>query len=378
MADAIEDLDGVSQIEGAWRELAERRGNAFLTPEWFRCWFEQYGHRARPFIPVLKDSDDELRGLLPLVIDRSGRPRTCRIAGTNLGDCFAPVSQVGEEAAVGVAVGTSLGSVSLPWSVLALERVEEPALWLNDLQDALPMRVSRTDGPPSKLPSIDLRGHAGWEGYLASRSSHLRKRLRWLERRTSRDHAVAVRRTERADQLDGDVRTLFELHDRRWEGRGGSSIGTDRARAFHRCFAERALERGWLRLWFLEFDDAPVAAWYGWRVGDRYAFCNGGVDPDHGRLSPGMLLLARVIESAFEEGADIFDFLLGDEAYKARFADQVREVRDVRIARALPHPAAAITSLSSGARRAGRSLPPGVRRRLGVDRLAGRLLRRRR
>ena len=125
-----------------------------------------------------------------------------------------------------------------------------------------------------------------------------------------------------------------------------------------------ALERDWLRLWFLELDGEPVASWYGWRLGDRYSFYNGGFDPSRSKLSPGMVLLARVLESAFEEGARTFDFLLGDESYKGRFADQTREVHDLTLARALPHPASAVTGVELWLWNLGRRLPPSVRARL--------------
>jgi CelD/BcsL family acetyltransferase involved in cellulose biosynthesis len=80
------------------------------------------------------------------------------------------------------------------------------------------------------------------------------------------------------------------------------------------------------------------------------------------------LLLAGVIESALEEGAAEFDFLLGDERYKLRFAEGSAIVRDVLLARALPHPAAMVASAEHGLRRAGRLIPAGARQRLGRGR----------
>jgi CelD/BcsL family acetyltransferase involved in cellulose biosynthesis len=79
-----------------------------------------------------------------------------------------------------------------------------------------------------------------------------------------------------------------------------------------------------------------------------------------------------VIESAFGEGARIFDFLLGDESYKARFAEHSRSVMDLTLTRPLPNPAALIVSAEHRLRRAGRLVPPGARRRLGLGRLARR------
>lgn len=378
MLKTIDDLKGLVEIEEDWRRLAESRGNAFVTPEWFRCWFAEYGEDADPLVPALIGDDGTCTGLIPLALPRSGRPRTCRIAGANLGDCFSPLAAPGEDRAVAFAAGEALSHATLPWSVVALDHVEEPDQWVDGLEAGIGVRLRRHQRASADLPWIDLSSHEDWEAYLATRSSHLRKRLRWLDRRQARDHTVRLRRTERADQVSDDVTTLFDLHDRRWAGRGGSSLASDRARAFHRRFAEAAQARGWLRLWFLEFDGAPVAAWYGWRLGGRYSYHNGGFDPSFSSLSPGLVLLSAVIESAFAEGAAEFDFLAGDESYKGRFAERERTVSDVSLVRALPHPAAAVVGAGDAARRLVRMVPTGARQRLGLTRLARRLTMRKR
>jgi CelD/BcsL family acetyltransferase involved in cellulose biosynthesis len=366
----INDLEGLAEVEGDWRRLAEARGNAFLTPEWFRCWFAEYGDEADPFVSAMMGEDGTCTGLIPFALPRSGRPRVCRLAGANLGDCFGPVAAPGQEDLVAAVAGKALGGAADRWSVIALDHVEDPDVWAGPLAEGTGLRLKRRSREAADLPWIDLASHGDWDGYLASRSSHLRKRLRWLDRRLARDHEVRVRRTETPETLPADVDVLFDLHDRRWQG--ASTLASPRARSFHAAFAAAALERGWLRLWFLELDGEPVASWYGWRLGDRYSFYNGGFDPSLSKLSPGMVLLARVLESSFEEGARTFDFLLGDESYKSRFADLTRAVHDLTLARALPHPAAVVIGAESVARRLARMVPSDVRQRLGLTRLARR------
>jgi CelD/BcsL family acetyltransferase involved in cellulose biosynthesis len=376
MLKTITDLERQAEVEADWRRLAEARGNAFLTPEWFHCWFAEYGDGADPFVAALMAEDGTCVGLIPFALPRSGRPRVCRLAGANLGDFFGPVAAPGQEDQVAAAAGEALAGAANRWSMIALDHVEDPDTWADSLAEGTGMRLKRRSHEAAGLPWIDLASYGGWEAYLASRSSHLRKRLRQLDRRLARDHEVRVRRTESAEALAADVEALFDLHDRRWQG--GSSLASPRARSFHGAFAAAALERGWLRLWFLELDGEPVASWYGWRLGDRYSFYNGGFDPALSKLSPGMVLLARVLESAFDEGAETFDFLLGDESYKSRFADLTRAVHDLTLARALPHPAAAVVGAGSAARRLVGMVPSGARKRLGITALARRRAMRRR
>jgi CelD/BcsL family acetyltransferase involved in cellulose biosynthesis len=361
----VAELGDLQEIEGDWRRLAESRGNAFLTPEWFRCWFEHYGDGGSPFIPVVRDAGGRLKGLLPLVIAGSGHPRVCRIAGANIGDRFHPVSRPGDEEEVAAAAGEALGSTARPWSILALDHAEAQTSWVDTLARSTGARLRSLKRRPDPLPMLDLSGHSTWDAYLASRSSNLRQQIRRFRRRAENEHSLRLRRTEHLGQLAPDMQCFFHLHDLRREGQGGSSLGTDRARSFHRSFAASCLERGWLRLWFLELDEQPVAAWYGWRLGGRYSYYNSGFDPSWSSLRPGLLMMAGVIESALEESAAEFDFLLGDEHYKLRFAESSAIVRDVLLARALPHPAAMVASAEHGLRRAVRLLPAGARLRLG-------------
>jgi len=363
--DAIRELGQLSVHDADWRGLAERRGNAFVTPEWFRCWFEHYGAAAEPLVPVLTGADGRLRGLLPLVLARSGRPRVCRIAGANLGDRFHPVCEPGDELAVAEAAGSALAARGKQWSAIALDHVEVERPWIPALAEATGVRLRTLKRTASGLPLIDLSRHDSWDGYLATRSRNTRQQVRRFERRAAKQHSMRLRRTEDRDELRSDMATFFDLHDRRRVVHGGSSLRTERSRAFHADFAAACLERGWLRLWFLEFDERPVASLYAWRLGDRYSYYNSGFDPDHSRLSPGLVLLSAAIRSALEEGATVFDFLLGEEGYKFRFAEREEQVSDVTLARALPHPAALLTSAEYAMRRVGRTLPEPARRRLG-------------
>ena len=95
---------------------------------------------------------------------------------------------------------------------------------------------------------------------------------------------------------------------------------TEVQRSFHREFARCAFERGWLRLWFLEIDGDPVAAWYGFRFGEAESYYQSGRDPAWDRSSVGLVLLAHTIREAMGDGMREYRLLRGGESYKDRFA----------------------------------------------------------
>jgi CelD/BcsL family acetyltransferase involved in cellulose biosynthesis len=170
--------------------------------------------------------------------------------------------------------------------------------------------AARAAAPVLRFDGLD------WDGYLATRSRNFRQLLRRRERRA--DEAGAAFRLADAETLDRDLDTLFALHRERW----GDGSGFGRHEAFHRAFARAALDCGWLRLWLLELDGAPAAAWYGFRFEGAESYYQAGRARRFDALAPGLVLLAHTVREAQRDGMEEYRFLRGDEAFKFRFADE--------------------------------------------------------
>jgi CelD/BcsL family acetyltransferase involved in cellulose biosynthesis len=356
----ITDPHRLGEIEADWRSLAERRGNAFLTPEWYFAWLRSYGAQADPAVIAVRAPAGDLRGIMPLARDRAARPRSLRFGGANLADHLHPVAGLEEEEAVAVAAGARLGAEISGWSAIVLDNVDADAGWWRAMMSAAPVSLAAVSYRETTLPCIQLP--TSWDTYLASRSRNFRSQLGRKLRALQRSHEVLFRRTQAASELASDLETFFRLHDARWESRGGSSSTTERARSFHADFAAAALERGWLRLWLMEVDGDSVAAWYGWRLGERYSYYLAGFEPRWSDASVGLLLLAHTVHEAIDEAASEYDLLLGEEAYKQRFATATRPVETVILARPF-HPMRVLAGAEAALWRAHRRLPPRFRER---------------
>jgi CelD/BcsL family acetyltransferase involved in cellulose biosynthesis len=360
-AEVITDPDRLGEIEGDWRSLAERRGNAFLTPEWYFAWLRSYGADADPAVIAVRAPTGDLRGVMPMARDRAARPRSLRFGGANLADHLHPVAaslEQDEEVAVGAAA--RLGAEISGWSAIVLDNVDVDAGWWRAMIAAAPLSLTAVSYRQTTLPWIQLP--ASWEAYLAGRSRNFRSQLGRKLRALEREHEVRFRRTMATPELTGDLETFFHLHDARWDTRGGSSSASELTRRFHADFTAAALKRGWLRLWTMEVDGAPVAAWYGWRLGERYSYYLAGFEPRWSDASVGLVLLAHTVREAIEEAASEYDLLLGEEAYKQRFATASRPVETVVLARSF-HPIRVLAGGEAALWRAHRRLPPGIRER---------------
>lgn len=340
-----------------WRALAVAQGNAFTTPEWFRAYATHYGAEGRPFVVRLRDDDGGLVGLLPLC--RTGR--SLGFAGANVGDRFGPVAVPGREAEVAAQAGRVLGARGR--EAFVLHNVDTGAPWVRAFGSGLGIRATPALLREEVLPFVPLAGHT-WETFLEARSRNFRSQVRRKERALTERHGATFRRLDDPGCVPRDVKTFFALHAARWNERDeNSTILGPAVQGFHTDFAAAALERGWLRMTFLEVEGQAVAALYAWRVGGRYAYFQAGFDPEWAEASVGLVLMAHSVREAIEEGADEYDLLLGGESYKARFATDERRVESLVVAGTL-HPVRLLAQLDAGARRAADGLSPRMRARL--------------
>ena len=298
---------GLDELAGEWTALAATGGNPFGTHEWASCWWRHHGGDRRPLVTAAYSADGRLVAVLPLYLWATRPLRVLRFIGHGAGDQLGPVHAPGDREAAAALARQALAT--LGWDVFVGEQLPARALW----SDLLGSRVIRREGSPV-LAAPD----GGWPAYLAGRSPNFRQQLGRRERNLARRHQVGLRLVQDPEKLPGAMDTLFALHRLRW----GEDSGFLPREAFHREFAAVALARGWLRLWLLELDGRPAAAWYGLRFGGVEHYYQSGRDPAFDSLSAAFVLLAHTIRSAFDDGVGEYRFGRGQDPYKYRFTDQ--------------------------------------------------------
>ena len=152
----------------------------------------------------------------------------------------------------------------------------------------------------------------------------LQQQLRRRERQLARLFAVDFLVADTPEEVAQGMTQLFALHRLRW-GRLGQTGGfvLPKVRQFHLAFAKEAYRKGILRLHQLLLDKQTAAIYYAF-CWDGYAgFYACGFHPAFTRYSVGKVLLARVIDEAEASGAQWFDFMRGNETYKAAFGTLV-------------------------------------------------------
>ncbi len=341
----LEPVATLADAREGWDELAEASLNPFATWEWVDAWWKAYGGERALALRRVRAGDGRLAAILPLYRADRGPVPLLRFVGHGAGDQLGPICAPADRELAARALRDA--AAELPGRGLLLaERLPRDEGW----PEAVGGRYVRSES----TPVLPVAGRS-WDEWLKTKSSHFRSQVRRLERKLGREHELAFRVTEDPADLDADLETMMRLHESRW--REGESVAfAGPRRDLHRDFARRALERGWLRLWFADVDGRPVAASYCVRFAGSDWCYQVGRDPEWNHYRVGFVLLARTIRATFDDGLDCFRFGLGDEPYKERFAEADPELETVVLGRG---PVAAAASLAAaGVRR----LPPNVRR----------------
>jgi CelD/BcsL family acetyltransferase involved in cellulose biosynthesis len=303
----LEPLRDLGVLEDEWAALAERTANVFSTPDWASVWWRHFGGGRELLPTACRDAEGRLVAMLPLYLWSRRPVRVARFIGHGPADQLGPVCDPSNLAAVGAAVRNGLERGTWDCDLLIGDRLPGVTDWQSLLDGKL---IERESSPVM---------HAGmsWDELLKSRSSNFREQVRRRERKLAREHDLSYRLAD-PHTLDADFDTLVRLHEGRW-AEASDTFATE-LKAFHLDFARRALERGWLRLWVLEADGEPVAAWHGFRIGGVESYYQSGRDRAWDRYRVGFVLLTHTMREAFDDGMREYRLLRGAEQYKDRFA----------------------------------------------------------
>jgi CelD/BcsL family acetyltransferase involved in cellulose biosynthesis len=313
----------------------------FRSWDWLATWWKHYdaGERQLYVLAVYDDAEgdgDEQRllGVAPWYLDRTlvkGNVLRWLGSGEVCTDHLSLLCRPQDERRVAAAIAETLTGSCDDWDRLDLAAIDAGDAPIATLVAALQERdclVSRHAADACWSLELPMT----WEDYLAAVSKSHRKQLRQLERRVLESERVKWHAVTCAAELDTAWPVLVDLHQRRRRSRGEPGCFASKTfHDFHREAAGRLLGHGQLRVSWLELDGSAAAAEYHLADnGTTYAY-QGGVDPQRLHEEPGRLSMIMCLRCAIEEGHSKFDFLRGDEPYKAHWRAVPRATYDYRV-----------------------------------------------
>jgi CelD/BcsL family acetyltransferase involved in cellulose biosynthesis len=329
-----------------WNEFA--RGVPFRRWEWLESWWRHYGldgHQPsseKQLLLLAVHERDELVGIAPWYSHRSWSDgRTIRWLGSGevCSEYLSLLCSPNFEDRVAETLAAWLTDRSesaadvggTAWDLLELggiERQDRAILRLANHLEAAGNSVHIRPGVNCWRIALPSQ----WDEFLVQLSKSHRKQIRRADQRLFKSGRVSVHRASGEGQLTRAFDILAELHQRRWESLGKSGcFRSSRFLAFHREVVSRLFIVGAADVFWLECDGSPIAAEYH-LIGDRtvYAY-QSGIAPDRLDLEPGRLAVLATIKQAIDEGHQCYDFLRGDEPYKAHWRANPRATLEVQV-----------------------------------------------
>ncbi len=286
----------------------------FLTREWQKVWWSVLGDGDLRVLEMRGD-DGELIGIAPLFFATSDVDPTqvafvgCREVSDYLDFIFAR----GHEAECYQATLDYLNGSTCPeWAHVALCNIPEPSPTLSmfvDMATNLGWKVEKRFedvAPMITLPDT-------FDGYLAMLEGKERRELQRKLRRAG--NLVSISYTTEAATVDQDTEDFLRLMVASMLSK--ATFMTPRMARFFHAVVRTMFEAGWLQLAFLDVDGQRAATYLNFVYDNVVLIYNSGLDPmKFAHISPGQVLLARLIEKAIVDKRHLFDFLQGNEEYK--------------------------------------------------------------
>lgn len=301
----IATLAGLEALRPEWLALWRRVPDAtpFQSPAWLIPWWQVFG-QGELMTLALRQSG-RLVGIVPLYVLHEADCRKLLPLGAGISDYLDPLLE-SEAVARGMnAVLLELAAVADRFDRCDLEQQRASGPWL--AADIPPGWLHSThNGTPA--PVLELTG--------ASISGHRRNRLGYYWRRAEAMGDARIGIAE-ATGLARGLAELHRLHAARWRQRGEPGVLADcRVRAFHELAAPALDAEGILRLYLLEAGGRLAAVFHTMADSARCHVYLCGFDPELALLSPGKLVLGRIIDDAVAQGLSELHLLRGQEGYK--------------------------------------------------------------
>jgi CelD/BcsL family acetyltransferase involved in cellulose biosynthesis len=309
--------------------LAQADPTPFQSAAWILSWWRAFGSDYTPRILVAR-RNQELVGFAPLMLRRGRASGALEWLGTGRSDhapllldpvCAAPVF------AAFLAHLRQRGG----WSLL----------WLRTLQESHRSAISGVTAgtagvgaiwqPDDVSPRIALSG--SWDEFLAGKSSKHRSNLRRLLRQANEIAQVQI---ECVSQYQPQLlREIEDVERHSWKADSGSLRLEGSGYGFYEAFLRAFSQRNALEVWCCRHEQRLVAYLITFVHAERVFYYNGAYRSDATNLgqgfSPGTALIASAVKSAHDRKLHSFDFLRGDEAYKALWKNEDRVLHQLVI-----------------------------------------------
>jgi CelD/BcsL family acetyltransferase involved in cellulose biosynthesis len=304
---SVELLPAIASVErNQWQRLL-RRGDSdvvFLTREWQQAWWDSYG-RGTLLLAAARRNNDIVA--LSSLFSQEGM---VYFVGSGGSDCLDFIGDISDPEILDALLTTARDYVEdfVGFRFYFVPERSRTGGLLAEAAARLSLDFCDEGALAAPVLSLNTPG--------AAEAATNKKTVRQHERMLERTGAIELR----------DYRSSEAIL--RWQSTPSPSLVLhEKHRQFYQPVVQEASDTGWLRFAQLRWQDRTIASHFGFCYGGNYSYYKPAFAVDLTRYSPGQVLLRRLILAALDEHASTFDFGIGDEPYKQRFATSTPVVK---------------------------------------------------
>lgn len=329
---ALHTIEELENLADEWNRLLANSASdvPFLRHEYLTAWWRTLGGGEWPdgelFVVTGRQKDGQLCGIAPLFSaqNREGERALLLLGSIEISDYLDLIARPADLPAFVPALLDFLSGPQAPnWQVLDWYNLLESSPTLVELKKAAgSCSWAYTLEPLQHCPYIPLPGN--WETYLGGIDKKQRHEVRRKMRRAE-EYSEPVRWYIVDDEASLETETDAFM-DLMAQDEEKERFLTPAMRLQMHTTVKAAFRGGWLQLAFIEVGGQKAAAYLNFDYNNHIWVYNSGLNVNYRELSPGWVLLGRLLQWANEHQRAAFDFMRGDEDYKYRFGGIDRQV----------------------------------------------------
>jgi CelD/BcsL family acetyltransferase involved in cellulose biosynthesis len=330
----IETTAQFTGLRESWNSLLDKSGIAspFLSWEWMHSWWTCYGQKqpANSLCIVTGRDESSLLGILPGYINhrrafgRSGLIFHFLGSEHESSDYLDVIRKDDDGDLVEELFKFLINERKV--DMISLYNILEGQTILTAIDKlAKKLDVQTVVKHYRICPYLPLDGD--WDNFVSGLSKNQRYNLRRRTRKLFEEFDAELSILKDPGELEIAVDELFRLHEDRFKTKQEQSIfRADLRKDFHKKVSSYFLEKNILKLFRLSVDNKVIASLYCYEFANKLFYFQFGMDPEWAKHSPGVVIMAQAIKYAIEKKLDYFDFMRGDEEYKFKWTDKVRNM----------------------------------------------------
>jgi len=317
-----------------WNALLSQSAShvPFLRHEFLTQWWENLGggewESGELAILLQRDTDHKLTGIAPLFISNQ---KIQFIGSYEISDYLDLITSPDNLSGFIKEIIEFLSSDLAPaWKTVDLYNLPEHSSTIDLMENAALSAGFQTSvdiiqpAPAVQLPS-------SWQAYLDSLEDRYRQEIsRKIRNADTYFLPVDWYIVNEEHDLDQELEAFFDLMANNLEK---EKFLTDPMKKQIKDSARAAYDEGWLQLVFLVVGDIKAAGYMNFDFDEKIWIYNSGINTVFENLSPGWVLLSKIINWSIEQGKTELDFMRGDETYKYQFGGIDQNVIHLQISR---------------------------------------------